>query len=136
MVRRHIIERLGCIYRDDIGLKGSDWEFSARVCQITHIENVPESLVNVYVNHGNKQLTAFNNEHYDNIILFHNHFLSTFKDIFDKEPKLAKYHIHNICIAYFKKKEIKNGFKYYRQLFTLGISFKEVLMPFYLLVRR
>jgi len=135
MVRRHVIEELGCIYRDDIGLQGSDWEFSARVCQITKVGNVEESLVNVYVNHGKEQLTLTNAKHLDNLIIFHKIFLKTYHTVFESNPALAKYHVYSICIAYFKKKEIRNGLKYYRQLLLTKATIKELLIPLYVLLK-
>lgn len=129
MVRREIIDELGCIYRNDIGFQGSDWEFSARICQITEVACLPESLVNVYVNHGSSQLTTANPDRLDRHIIFHKHFLTHFENVFKKDPKLAKYHYQNITASLLRLGRYKEGLRYYRLLIGSGATLKELLSP-------
>lgn len=134
MLRRAVIEKAGGIYRDDVGLIGSDWEFAARVCQITKVACLPESLVNVYVNHGHARLTT--DLQLDREIVFHRYFLSTYESRFRAEPALAEYHLYNLCIAFIKKRDYKTGLYYYRRLLGSKPSLRHLILPLACLVKR
>ena len=88
---------------DEIGL-ASDWELCARACQLCCVDYVPESLVNVYVNHGSVRQSE-DRSYYQNIynhqIKFFNHFLYFFSDTFKRHPKLAAYHYYHLAVAYY-----------------------------------
>lgn len=79
--------------REEIGI-GSDWEMCARACQLTKVDYVPESLVNVYVNHGSVRQS--NRAYYDKMglrmIKFSQYFLSHFEENFKRRPDLKFYH--------------------------------------------
>jgi len=73
-----------------------------RICQKYKVDYVPESLVKVYVNHGAPRLsTDFYSDKARRGILFHNHFLKTFKECFDRHPRYAQYHFQALCMYYF-----------------------------------
>lgn len=88
---------------DEIGL-ASDWELCARACQLCYVDYVPESLVNVYVNHGSVRQSE-ERSYYKNIyyrqIKFYSHFLHFFSDNFKRQPKLAAYHYYHLAVAYY-----------------------------------
>ena len=88
---------------DEIGL-ASDWELCARACQLCCVDYVPESLVNVYVNHGSVRQSE-DRSYYQNIynrqIKFYSHFLQYFSDNFKRHPKLAAYHYYHLAVAYY-----------------------------------
>lgn len=80
--------------KEEIG-KASDWEMCCRACQLCKVDFVPESLVNVYINHGSVRQSDFNKYYMDPIereIKFQNYFLEQFKDIFKRHPDYAVYH--------------------------------------------
>ncbi len=78
---------------EEIGI-ASDWELCARACQIAKVDYVPESLVNVYVNHGSVRQSnrSYYSGVYERNVKFHNYFLNTYSSVFSKEPNLAAYH--------------------------------------------
>lgn len=103
-------------YKDSISGKvgiektgiASDWAMCAYACQITKVDYVPESLVNVYVNHGCVRQSESNKYYKDasrKQIQFHRYFLTTYKDIFKRIPKYAVYHYYCIAVSYFHMKE-------------------------------
>lgn len=89
---------------EEIGI-ASDWEMCARACQICKVDYVPESLVNVYVNHGSVRQSE-GQKYYKDIYVrsckFHNYFLSQYSDIFIKSPQLAVYHYLSLFKVAFK----------------------------------
>src|SRR5690606_38408044 len=81
LFRREAYNELGGGWKDKIGLIGSDWEFLARACQKYYVDFIPESLVNVYVNHGSIQLSNLQyHDREEKLIIFHSHFLNEFKN--------------------------------------------------------
>lgn len=137
MLRRSVIEQVGGVYKDDVGLVGSDWEFASRVCQVTQVACLPESLVNVYINHCHARLTTDLQERkMDREIVFHEYFLKIYEQKFKAKPQLAEYHLYNLCLAYIKKKKYKKGFRYYRQLFGSRPPLKHLLIPLLCVVMR
>lgn len=94
MFRSEVIRELdGWKSMEEIGIV-SDWELCARACQKYKVDYVPESLVNVYVNHGSVRQSdgAYYKNIYNRSFKFHNYFLSQYSGIFKKSPKLAAYH--------------------------------------------
>lgn len=119
MFRREILVKLdGWKSLDEIGID-SDWELCARACQICKVDFVPESLVNVYVNHGYVRQTDgdgsayYGCENSQRLIKFHQHFLQTFSDVFERHPKYARSHYSALCRCYSKLKDRRNAWKYY-----------------------
>lgn len=99
---------------DEIGII-SDWEMCARACQLTKVNYIPESLVNVYINHGSTRQSE-SQEYYNNVnkryIKFHHHFLSFFKDNFDRRPDLKVYHYLPLAIYSFRLRQVGASIKY------------------------
>lgn len=102
---------------EEIGI-ASDWEMCARACQMCKVDYVPESLVNVYVNHGSvrqSESKKYYKDTYERQIQFHQHFLTYFADNFARCPHLAAYHYYGIAMNYFHLKRygffIKNLMK-------------------------
>ena len=57
----------GWVSIEETGL-GSDWAFGARFCQFFKVDFVPESLINVYVNHGAVRMSE-KKDYYDDYLL-------------------------------------------------------------------
>lgn len=135
-IKRFIFQELGG-WRNNIGII-SDWEFSARLCQKWKIDYVPESLVNVYINHQYQRMSdsAYYSNYCQNSILFHNHFLHEFNDIFEKYPKKKKYHLEALVNNYFYTSQYKAGWEKYFELLKIGFSFKNLIRPFYVIFRK
>lgn len=111
MLRREIFNEFGGAFDDSIGLLMSDWEFMARVCQKYKVDYVPESLVKVYVDHGYKRLTTdFYQDKARKYIIFHNHFLKCFADVFKRCPQKAELHYYQLCVNYSIIKDRKNAY--------------------------
>lgn len=106
---------------DDIGV-ASDWEMCARVCQITKVNYVPESLVNVYINHGSVRQSngSYYNQYYERCVKFHKHFLGEFSSNFNRHPELAFNHYWGIFRAYFKLKQYFKSFRYLVKAITVN----------------
>ena len=75
---------------EEIGII-SDWEMGARFCQKWKVDYVPESLINVYVNHGVMRMSE--NRYYkqklEKLIKFEKYFLQEFYNVFNKYPERA-----------------------------------------------
>lgn len=141
MVRKEVFEEVGGTYNDNIGIIGADWEMAARICQITKVDYIPESLVRVYVNHSHARLsTDFYSDKARKGIVFHNHFLTYFQDIFDRVPKYAKYHYYQLAKCYMDLKDRKMAWKYFCKYFRVspfynpGISRKDILKTLWKLI--
>lgn len=142
MVRKNVLDQVGGTYDDSIGVIGADWELAARICQITKVDYIPESLVRVYVNHSHARLsTDFYSDKAHKGIIFHNHFLTHFKSNFDRVPKYAKYHYYQLAKCYVilndKKMARKYLFMYFRisPLYNPGISRKDILKTIWKLIK-
>ncbi len=115
MLRREVFNEFGGAFDDSIGILMSDWEFMARVCQKYKVDYVPESLVKVYVDHGHKRLsTNFYQDKARKGIIFHNHFLNCFADVFDCNPRYATYHYEQLCRNHAILKERKKALLYWK----------------------
>lgn len=96
---------------DEVGI-ASDWELCARACQLCKVDYVPESLVNVYVNHGSvrqSESEKYYEDSYNRIIKFHKHFLSYFKENFKRRPDQAVGHYISIAL---NEGKLKHYLKY------------------------
>lgn len=94
MFRRELLIKLdGWKSPDETGII-SDWELCARACQITKVDFIPESLVNVYENHGSVRQS--DSAYYDKVcprtIKFSQYFLSHFAENFNRRPDQIFYH--------------------------------------------
>ena len=129
MIRRDVFEKVGGAYDDSYGYIGSDWELMTRVCQLCQVDYVPESLVKVYVNHGHARLsTDFYQDKARKGIVFHNHFLNEYSEVFKKYPKSADFHYSSLCKCYATLKERKNAFKYWKLYLGTKPTFKKSLV--------
>lgn len=126
MVRRDVFEKYGISFNDNIGQLGSDWELMARICQHCLVSYVPKSLVKVYVNHGHTRLTTDTlSDKARRGIIFHNHFLKEFEDVFQRHPDSAWYHYASLAICYHKLKEDASCLKYYRMFLSCHPNVKD-----------
>lgn len=119
-------------WRDDIGII-SDWEMAARFCQKWKVDFIPESLINVYVNHGS--IRQSDKGYYKNlderILQFHSYFLKTYESFFSKNPTKGRYHYYNLSRSLFRLRRYKEGLKYYMLLLRSKPSFKQIVVPLY-----
>lgn len=124
-------------WKENIGII-SDWELAARACQKYKVDFVPETLVNVYVNHGANRMSDDN--YYKEIpkryIIFHSYFLTEFKNIFDKYPQKKKYHLYGLARSYFILGKWKQGWDCYKNLIKYSVSLKYILLPLYCFLLR
>lgn len=95
LVRRSIFNIIGG-YKEvkDIGSE-SDWEFAARICQHYKTDFVPESLVNIYINHEHQRMSdvSYYADYYEKRIKMHKYFLSEFAPTFDAHTRLKCHHL-------------------------------------------
>lgn len=118
-------------WRDDIGIV-SDWEMAARFCQKWKVDYIPESLINVYVNHGQSRLsTDLLTTKAEKFIKFHTHFLTRFGDIFERHPEYAKNHLYALVQYYSVLKNRKEAIKCYKQYLKIKTPFKNKVMALY-----
>ena len=100
---------------EEIGI-ASDWEMCARACQLTKVDFVPESLVNVYVNHGSvrqSESKLYYNNYNERLIKFHSYFLKEFSDVFKRHPKFAESHYLALIRSYSRLKNRGKALSYY-----------------------
>ena len=93
----------------------SDWEFCARFCHKWKVDYVPESLVNVYINHIYERLSVkmrYDKSLLKNRIALHEHFLEEFKDSYDKKQGSRWYHYKSLAFFYAKDYDFVKSFKY------------------------
>ena len=122
-----MFQEYGGTYNDDCGLVGSDWELLARICQKYKVDNVPESLVKVYINHGHSQLTI--EKKLNEKIIFSKYFLSTFKEVYEEDFSRANWHIYDLVRNNMKLRHYKEAFHYYLLLLKTRPSFKQLIAP-------
>lgn len=128
MLRREVFEEFGGTFDDSIGYIMSDWELMARICQKYEVDYVPESLVKVYINHGHARLsTDFYQDKAKKGVIFHTHFLKTFRDVFNHNPKSAKFHYYNLARCYATLKDRKHAWFYYKKYLTSAPNLKETI---------
>lgn len=110
---------------EEIGI-ASDWEMCARACQMCRIDFVPESLVNVYVNHGSVRQSE-SKQYYKNynvrLIKFHSYFLNEFSDIFRRYPQSAEAHYLALIRCHSRLKNRGKALKYYAKYLKIKHSF-------------
>lgn len=93
----------------------SDWELLARITQKYKVDYVPESLVKVYVNHGHARLSAgFYQDKARRGILYHNHFLQTFSNVFDRYPERRLIHFEGLYNSNLILGNKKEAWHYYK----------------------
>ena len=131
MIRRELFEKVGGCFNDSIGYIGSDWELMARVTQLCEVDYIPESLIKVYVNHGHARLsTDFYQEKAKKGVVFHTHFLTTFEDVFKKNPQSAYYHYYNLSRNYAVIRDRKNAWKYWKLYMNTTPNIKDAIKSF------
>lgn len=122
--RRNVFLELGG-WRTDIGIV-SDWELAARLCQKWKVDYVPESLVNVYINHGVQRMSE--SGYYMNIapkqILFAEHFLDEFAHVYKKYPKRAYPHYEILFRSHLVLRHWKLAWRYWCTCYKLKPSFR------------
>lgn len=114
MFRSEVIRKIGGWKSvEEIGI-ASDWEMCARACQITKVDYVPESLVNVYINHGSVRQSegTYYAQYQERSIKYHKHFLKEFASNFKRKPKLAFNHYWGILASSFILKKYGQALLY------------------------
>lgn len=139
LFRKSIFDAIGG-YKEasEIGVE-SDWEFACRICERFKVDYVPESLVNVFINHGHVRMSNAKDYYAEidkRIIKFHSFFLDRFKSVFEKYPKKRWYHLKNIASAYYHLGQYKEGYYYYKELLGIRKDFNSVLLPIKSIVKR
>lgn len=127
MIRNEVFQEYGGTFSEDCGLEGSDWELVARICQKYKVENVPESLVKVYINHGHSRLTT--EIKHNDIITFSKYFLSTFKNVYAEDFHRANWHIYDLVRNNLKIRNYREALHYYLLLLKTKPSFKQLIAP-------
>ena len=93
----------------------TDWEFCARFCHKWKVDYVPESLVNVYINHIYDRLSTqmrHNPAFRKNRIAMHEHYLDEFSDTFDKRMGARWYNYKSLAFFCMKDHDLWKTLKY------------------------
>lgn len=116
----------------EIGLV-TDWEFAARFCQRWKVDYVPESLVDVYVNHGSQRMSddEYFFKSFDKLITFYEYFLREFSEVFAKYPKKKQHHLENLVRCYIIKGDFKRTWTRYRELLVACPTVRTIGWLFY-----
>lgn len=94
---------------------GYDWELGARYCQTGYVDYVPESLVNVYINHMyDRQSTQmrYDKGFLKKRIAMHEYQLEEFKETFNKRPSARWYNYMSLAFFCLKDHDVKKTIKY------------------------
>ena len=94
----------------------SDWEFCARFCHRWKVDYLPESLVNVYINHEYERLSTkmrYDKTYLKNRIALHEHFLKEFKDTYDTQKGSRWYHYKSLAFFCAKDRDVVKSIKYF-----------------------
>lgn len=122
---------------DEVGII-SDWEMGARFCQKWKVDFVPESLINVYINHGATRMSE--KKYYKNVlekqIKFEKYFLSEFSEIFNKYPQKACSHWYSLSRALMIIGKYSEAWPFYKNLLKHRHSFKDLLLFPYSLIQK
>lgn len=130
------LEMGGFVKPSECGVS-SDWATAARYCQKWKVDFVPESLIKVYVNHGAVRMSETQKYYEDSErknIVFHQYFLSTYSDIFNRYPQKAWLHYMGLTYSYYRLHEFGKGNKYYWKLLHAKLSFDTLFLPFKVLI--
>ena len=135
MFRRNVFEKLGGW--KDVGIV-NDWELGARCCKSWKVDYVPQLLVKVYINHGSERMsdTRPAAATYERYIKFHKYFLSEYKDVFDRSPKLAERHYYSLSLMLMSIGKWKEGFLFYKLLLKHTLKFKYFVLPTFCVFNR
>ena len=119
--REALLELGGWKSPEEIGII-SDWELCARTCQKFKIDYVPESLVNVYINHGSVRQSqpAYYDDFYKRNIKFHQYFLSEFGEQFINHPRAARLHYQLLTHYYSCLHERSSALRYLKRYFSIS----------------
>lgn len=130
--RDAFIENGGWKEKDEIGIV-SDWELAARFCQKWKVDFVPESLINVYVNHGVVRMSekSYYKDFWIRNIQFHEYMLRTFRDVFEEIPSKAHFHLYMLVRSYCMIGQLRKAFSLYLKLLKSKPTSKNVLSLFY-----
>lgn len=106
---------------DEIGM-ASDTELCVRACQLSKVDFIPESLVNVYENHGSVRQSEgkYYKDPYKRLVKFHKYFLTTFADNYKRRPEKASYHCYLLAVSYYHLGEYFQCVKYFLRAFRLN----------------
>ena len=115
MFRSELLRKLdGWKSPNEIGII-SDWELCVRACQITKVDYIPESLVNVYENHGSVRQS--DSTYYDRfgprLVKFSHYFINQFAENFNRRPEMKFYHYWTIFTSCFYMKHYGSALKWF-----------------------
>lgn len=114
MFRSELLKKLGGWKSiEEIGIV-SDWELCVRACQITKVDFIAESLVNVYENHGavRQSEDRYYSRYYERYIICHSYFLNTYDSTIEQKTELGFYHYWVLFVSYFRLKRYGKFLKY------------------------
>lgn len=132
LIRTSVFKEVGGYKEvDEIGVE-SDWELACRVCEKYLVDYVPESLINVYVNHGHLRMSdkGYYKNQAASTIKFEQYFLNRFADAFKNNQKAGRTHYCALSHSLFIIKDYKEGFRSFFKLCRTSPSFKQLLYPF------
>ncbi len=135
MFRRDVFDKLGGW--KDVGLV-NDWELGARCCRSWKVDYVPKSLVKVYVNHGSDRMsdTRPDTATYERYVKFHKYFLSEYRDVFDRSPKLGERHYYSLSLLLMSMRKWREGLKFYKLLLKVRPKIKYFFLPIFCVFNR
>lgn len=136
LFRRKVFEEFGGTFKE-VGLD-SDWELATRVCQKYLVDFVPEFLINVYINHGMTRMSdpGFFRDSLQRQIIFHEYFLTEFRDTFDECPRKKAWHLGELARCCFMLGDWKRGWRYHRDLLLIAPTLRALMLPAYGVIKR
>ena len=130
--REAFLKNGGWKEKDEIGIV-SDWELAARFCQKWKVDFVPESLINVYINHGVVRMSekSYYKDLLERQIKFENYFLNEFSQIFGESPQKACSHWFTLSKALMLTGRFTEAWPFYMKVMRYRHSVKDLfLIPY------
>lgn len=138
LIRRSLFHLIGG-YKEsqEIGIE-SDWEFAARITKFSKVDFVPESLVNVYENHGHQRMSVsgYYRDFWIRNIKFHEYMLNSFRDVFEEFPSKAQFHLYMLVRSYCMIGQLGKASSLYLKLLRSKPTLKNILSLFYSFYQR
>lgn len=120
---------------DEIGII-SDWEMAARFCQKWKVDYVPESLINIYVNHEHQRMSSrgYYKDFWKRNVKFHKYMLKEFARTFKHYPNKMIFHLRMLVSSNIMIGDYKSAFILYIKLLKISKSFRDIMIiPIYLI---
>lgn len=112
--------------------RGNDGDFIRRICQLYHVDVVPEVLVKMHVDHGHERITSTDEQGIRNAIWSEETKLRKFPDVLKRHPNRAATIYTSIALHYARLGSWRQFLLYQIRAFTRAPLYPRVYLRFLL----